>query len=139
MLGQKCLGLSLWVWIVIIIVIIVYFNCQPMCPVKTSNIQMETKENFSNIKVFNFNTSWCGWSKKFQSEWDDFSNRVNSDSRLSHVEAIDIKCDDEKNESICKEYEVPGYPYVIVETNGERIKYTGERTADDLVQYVLNL
>ena len=143
MLDQKYLGLPLWVWLVV--VGIIYFSCcQTMSSVETPTPKAETKEKFAEvssenktkIKIFNFNTSWCGWSIRFQPEWEKFSNRVKTDPTLAHVNAIDVKCDNAKNESMCEKYEVPGYPFIVVEIDGKRTQYNGERTADALVKHI---
>ena len=143
MLDQKYLGLPLWVWLVVVGIIFLSWY-QTMGSVEVPKPKAETKEKFTEvlskdktkIKVFNFNTTWCGWSRRFQPEWDDFSNRVKTDPNLAHVDALDVKCDDDKNESMCEKYEVPGYPFIVVEIDGKRTQYNGERTADALVKHV---
>lgn len=143
MLNQKYWGLPIWVWLVVSSIVL--FSCyQTIGSIKVTKLKVETKEKFdkvskdkTKIKVFNFNTSWCGWSKRFQPEWEEFSKRVKSNPKLSHVEALDIKCDDDKNELMCEKYEVPGYPFIIVEINNKRTQYNGERTADALIKHVL--
>jgi thiol-disulfide isomerase/thioredoxin len=123
MLNQKCFCLPLWVWLVAI-GIAVYYYCYSK-PKKTKlQIQPqpkpneEKKEKFGNVtnsklKIFNFNTEWCGWSQRFQPEWDNFTKAVKEDSNLNRkVEVFDIKCDQSSNERMCEEYKVPGYPYV---------------------------
>lgn len=144
MLDQKYWGLPLWVWLVIVGIVLIS-SYQTMSSDEVPKSKSETKEKFAEvsskdktkIKVFNFNTSWCGWSRRFQPEWDDFSSRVKSDPKLSHVDALDVKCDDDKNESICEKYQVPGYPFVVVEIDGKRTQYNGERTANALVKHIL--
>ncbi len=149
MLKQEYFGLPLWVWLVVIGIIgfSVYQSCEkPSCkPV----VKTEVKEKFANeptpsdkpiIKILNFNTEWCGWSRKFQPEWDAFMEYVkNSSNNLTHVQALDVKCDNESNKDICEEYKVPGYPYVIVEVNGSRKSYEGERTKDALISFVSSI
>jgi len=99
-------------------------------------------ENNKIIKVFNFNTSWCGWSKKFQPEWDAFTKLI-IDNKLTYIHTHNIKCDDDKNSNKCKEYNVPGYPYIVIEkitgSNVQRIIYENERTADSLLSYIKEL
>ena len=91
----------------------------------------------TKLKIFNFNTDWCGWSKRFQPEWDKFTQAVKADSKLNNkVEVFDVKCDNPANQQMCEEYNVPGYPYVIVEKNGNRSPYNGERTAQALISFV---
>lgn len=99
-------------------------------------------ENNKIIKVFNFNTSWCGWSKKFQPEWDKFTQLI-IDNKLTHIHTHDIKCDNDKNSNKCKEYNVPGYPYIVIEiitdANVQQRVYENERTADSLLSYIKQL
>lgn len=125
-------------WIIIVIIgFILYNNSYP--------ITEQFKENDKMIiKVFNFNTEWCGWSKKLQPEWDKFTKLI-IDNNLNHIIAYDVKCDNNSNSNMCKEYDVPGYPYIVIEkmTNTEskpkRIIYDQERTADSLLSYIQKL
>lgn len=161
MLDQKFLELPLWVWI-IVIAIVTYSVYQTMCEktIPKSETKSEIKEKFtvtsnssnsSNkpiVKIFNFNATWCGWSIKFQPEWDEFAKHVvDSKNGLSHVNAYDIKCDDKfktlfnkelnkTNGELSEMYTVPGYPYVIIEVNESRKTYNGDRTADALIAFV---
>jgi hypothetical protein len=128
-----------WIWLFIIsIIFFSYYQTRDIIEISKPKVEkfVGVSNNKTKIKIFNFNTSWCGWSKRFQSEWDDFSNRVKTNNALSHVDAIDVKCDN-KNELICEEYNVPGYPFIIIENDGKRIQYKGERTADALIKYIL--
>ena len=142
MLDQKYWGLPIWVWLVVV-GIVFFSSYQTVCSVESPTAKSENKENFSEaknkskIKVFNFNTSWCGWSRRFQPEWDKFSEKVKTDPNLSHVDALDVKCDDNNNELMCEKYEVPGYPFVVVEIDGKRTQYNGERTASALIKHIL--
>lgn len=147
MLYQKYFGLPMWVWLIVISVI--SFSIYQILSKKStigSKDEVKSKEEFtesSNTKpkvmVYNFNTEWCGWSKRFQPEWDKFTEMTKTNNKLSFIEARDIKCDNKENENMCEQYNVPGYPYVIFEVNGKRIPYEGERTAQALVEHFLNL
>ncbi len=151
MLEQKYFGLPLWVWIALCIVIAVSCYNSPNTIKKIINVNQESKqeskdekEKFSEvskpkIKMFNFNTEWCGWSKKFQPEWNKFSELVKKNSKLSHVSVIDVKCDNPENEAMCEKYQVPGYPYVVVEVNDKPMPYNGERSAESLLSFVESL
>jgi hypothetical protein len=142
MFEQKYFGiqLSLWLIIVGIIMILFSYNKSSVCAKLPPRTELK-KEKFAEIpktkiKVFNFNTSWCGWSRRFQPEWDKFSNKVKSEPKLSHIETFDVKCDVSNNESMCEKYRVPGYPYIVIETNGKTNQYNGERTADALIKEI---
>jgi thiol-disulfide isomerase/thioredoxin len=146
MLNQKYFSLPLWVWLVVI-GIVLYSYCQSITDSKsqvnsTSKPKDEKKEKFADItnsklKIFNFNTDWCGWSKRFQPDWDKFAEAVKDDPELNNkVDVIDVKCDNEENEEMCEAYNVPGFPYVVAEINGRREPYKGERTAQALLSFV---
>jgi hypothetical protein len=149
MLTQEYFGLQIWVWFVVIAVISyslyqLYKNQLEKLTEKNKN-----KEKFNNepkssskyiIKIFNFNTEWCGWSRKFQPEWVAFMEYVkNPNNNLTHVIAVDVKCDKDENKKICEEYHVPGYPYIVVEVNGSRSAYEGERTREALISFVSSI
>jgi len=99
-----------------------------------------SEENFNaindtKIKVYNFNTTWCGYSIKFQPIWDSFSKSLeNSDN----IVAYDVKCDDNKNQKLVERYYVEGYPTIIIDYGDKFIKYSGPRTVNGL-RSVLNL
>jgi thiol-disulfide isomerase/thioredoxin len=131
LLYEKTLDISGWIWILTILVIILLINKQ---------LTQEPKsEKFSNndVTIYNFNTTWCGWSKRFQPTWDNFSESVKQN--MPNIKAIDIKCDDKKNEELCKQFKVPGYPSVVAVVNGETKMYSGSRTLDDLLQFAKSL
>lgn len=98
------------------------------------------KEGFSNntnnndsVSVYNFNTSWCGYSRKFQPIWEQFCDQVKDDN----IKTYDIKCDDDSNDAnnaLCKKYNIRAYPTVIIVRNTDFTTYDGPRTVDDLVK-----
>jgi len=107
-----------------------------------SKIQNLTKKSVSPIKMYNFNTTWCGWSKKFQPVWDNFARKVKSDNTNNHVEVIDVKCDnkdDPKIKKLCEEYNIKGYPTVVISANGKSTHYNGERTVEALMKALENV
>ncbi len=142
MLNHKYFGLPVWTWIIIISIII--FSCKQTLNVKSeANLNnINSKEKFAEIskpkiKIFNFNTEWCGWSKRFQPEWDAFSKEMKQN--FPNIEAIDVKCDQDVNQKICEQYQVPGYPYVIIEIDNKQTPYNGERTTEALMAHAKTL
>jgi thiol-disulfide isomerase/thioredoxin len=88
----------------------------------------------TGVTIYNFNTEWCGYSKKFQPIWDDFATTMKNTS----INVVDVKCDDEKNKDLCNKYEVKGYPSVIIDKNGSIQEYNGPRTVDGLRAAVMD-
>ena len=95
--------------------------------------QNDSTHTIKPIQMYNYNASWCGWSKKFQPEWDNFTTIVKSDNTLNNmVDVKDIKCDD--NNQICTDNNIDGYPTVVINVNGKSTIYNGPRTSDELMK-----
>jgi hypothetical protein len=92
------------------------------------------KEHMSNIKIINYNTEWCGYSKKFKPIWDEFTQIM----KVKHpnIEVIDMKCDISKNKNNCKIPEVEGFPTVILFNGNNKKVFEDNRTVDDLLKFV---
>ena len=147
---DKFYGLSIRSWIILTVLVVMFYLFAFTNEVKSSPIPVEeklSKEKFSNsekknsslIKVLNFNTSWCGYSVRFQPEWEKFQKEVKARNDLSNVRAYDIKCDNADNKQMCVEYEVPGFPTIIIEKDGKKTDYSGARTTEALIETVKNL
>jgi len=145
-LGDKFYGFSIRSWVVILVLALFFYIF--VSTSESSIIVSEvSKEKFSNsieknsnlIKVYNFNTSWCGYSVRFQPEWEKFEKEVKARDDLSNVRAYDIKCDNASNKQMCTDYEVPGFPTVIIEKDGKKIDYNGERSAEAIIETIKNL
>ena len=118
-------GIKIWVWFSIFFILSL-----------SVNLILNKKEKFEEMTsekttIYNFNTRSCGWSKKFQPEWDKFSELAKTS--LPNVIVKDVKCDE--NKEICSKYNIPGYPYVVLEINDKIIPYNGERTAESLIDF----
>ena len=154
-LNDKYFGLTLFTWLMILVLIgLFYFSMTTTSTtedfedyesVETSNDKdddnnkdddSDSDNNNNKIKLLNFNTSWCGYSVRFQPEWTKFENKMKGDRKYKLVEALDIKCDKPENEKMCKEYDIPGFPAVIIEKDKNRGLYKGPRTYEDLVKTV---
>lgn len=136
---QKFYGISLTTWILSVVIVIYFYNYVRRSNNNDIQINLETFEEQTNqsdsIKVYNFNASWCGWSKKFQSEWNKFEQECNS---LDNVEAIDVKCDSEDKKSFCNNFSnnihnIRGFPSVMFEKGDQVIEYQGPRTSEGLL------
>jgi thiol-disulfide isomerase/thioredoxin len=153
-LQDKYYGLSILSWLIILILIVLFYFT--LSSNESSNESTNSasnsasnsapnsapknmKENFgenNKIKVYNFNTSWCGYSVRFQPEWDAFEKEVKAKNNLSNVEAHDIKCDDPRFEQMCKNYEVPGFPTIIIQKGNDKKVYKGPRNAQSIIETV---
>ena len=128
-------GLSKKNWIIVICLLVLFF------------LFFKCKEGFTNseneksnlIKVYNFNTSCCGYSVRFQPEWDKFQKEVNTRDNLLNIRAYDIKCDNSDNKQMCSDYNVPGFPTIIIEKDNKKINYNGQRNTEAIIETIKNL
>jgi len=143
---RKVYGLPIWAWVVIALILCGSFvigsgsskkdhfsnqaSANNVTGSSSPNSNVASSEPQNNIKIMNFNTEWCGYSKQFQPIWDKFSKEAN---QMNNVEAVDVKCDVDKNKQMCQDYDIPGFPSVIFEKNGEKIEYDGPRSRDGLM------
>lgn len=94
------------------------------------------QESFQNIGnnndtiVYNFNTTWCSYSKNFEPIWNKFSDSL---KQYENVKAIDIKCDLNENIDFCNKFSVQTVPTIIVSRNNELTHYNGPRTLEGLM------
>ena len=139
--NKKIYGLSISSWIIIVLLVVMFylFSDDSITSERfsgsnnsESNKSEATKDD---IKVYNFNTKWCGYSVRFQPEWDEFAAAVKSQN-LTHVKTYDIKCDNEARKQMCVDYDIPGFPTVIIERNGVRTSYEGPRKSQKLLDEV---
>ena len=141
----KYLGLPLWVWLIIIGMIA--YNCYISTSIIIQDNNVKTKKesikivktlkkeefaNNENTKIYNFNTTWCGYSTQFQPEWDNFAK-----NKIDNVTMIDAKCDDKSSPyaKLATKYGVNGFPTVVAEKNGKIKHYNGKRTEKDLLSW----
>lgn len=138
MLNMKIFNLSLSTWALVIGVIVLFFfmnNDETFTEIEGNSDEVIVKEIEDNskisddkLKVYNFNTLWCGYSRQFQPNWDKFAD-MNDDS---DVEIVDVKCDNEINKELCTKYSIPGFPTVLF-VKGDKVgEYSGDRSVDDL-------
>ena len=124
-LDKKIFGFRVLTLIVLGVIVLYFLFCN------------ECKETFSSeetkvLKVFNFNTTWCGYSVRFQPIWDEFSKKMKN---RTDIHTFDIKCDnqeDEKVKELCDRYQVRGYPTVVFEKDGKIIHFDDDRTVKKL-------
>ena len=131
-------NLLLLIVLVVVIYLFIYTEDFSTCSNIKDTFSNSANKNSNLIKVYNFNTSWCGYSVRFQPEWEKFQREIESIDNLN-IEAFDIKCDNTNNKQMCDDYEIPGFPSVIIEKDGEKINYNGPRTAIAIIETIKNL
>ncbi len=107
---------------------------------KSENLDIVNADSVSNNKIQQNNknvlgvyyTNWCGYSRHFLS---DLENGLQNDLE-KHVTVRLFDCEKEENKEICQKLGVRGFPTVILHTDKENIMYNGDRSHDDLMNFV---
>ena len=107
-------------------------NCENLDTINTDVVSKGTKkENLKTLGVYY--TNWCGYSQQFLSQmknglYKELENYVN-------INLVDCE-KDETTKKQCTQLGIRGFPTIILHTEKENIIYDGDRSHDDLIQFV---
>ncbi len=81
---------------------------------------------------------WCGHCKKMKPTWDKVSEKVNKEDELKMVK---INCGEgtPAQKKLMADYDVDGYPTILIVDNGKATPYDGDRTEEALLKQVKQL
>jgi protein disulfide-isomerase-like protein len=76
---------------------------------------------------------WCGHCKNLMPEWVKVEHALKA-----HPHVRVNKINSEENPHLAHREGVKGYPTIILQTEGKKTQYKGDRTANDIISFVLN-
>ena len=83
----------------------------------------------SKNTLYLFKAEWCGHCIGFKQTWTqlqkDFKNKINF-----------ISYDADQDTEIMKNYNIQGYPTLIMQQNDKAIEYVGNRNIDSLKEFI---
>lgn len=85
----------------------------------------------NTARLYFFYTEWCGWSKKARPEWEKLTETVSKTPYFGTTKVELVPVDAEQDRKLADEYEVEGYPTVILERKDglshfdKRVTYEG--------------
>ena len=98
--------------------------------VNTLTEKPNPKEN--EVYLVLFFVDWCPHCKTVKPEWE----KLKAESNLG-VQLEEVDCSDSNNvPALAKEYNVGGFPTLILVNGGNKVTYEGERTAEALVSFI---
>lgn len=110
-------------------------NCNNLIDAKPSKIIGQTIDKniqSSDTVIYNFNTSWCGYSVRFQPIWDEFAEK----NQTENIKIIDVKCDQSENDDLCNSYSIEGFPTILKVKNNIITPFNGPRTLEGLETFL---
>jgi len=126
---MNCETLLILILVGLILIYLIYKNQHSE---KLENVQNVQKQD-NNKKVLGvYYTNWCGYSRHFLS---DLENGLQKDLE-KHVIVKLVDCEKDENKQLCNNLGVRGFPTVILHTSNDNIMYNGDRSRDDLMQFV---
>ena len=120
--------------IIIISIIVVILLIQNIFNIKSNYYNsLILFNNHNKTPLFvNFNTTWCYWSKKLNPTW----KKLEIDMLNKDLKIIDIKCDKNNNQELCKRYQINGYPTIKLIIGNNIIDYEGNRSLEDMKNFI---
>ena len=96
-------------------------------------INYSTTEKFSEEKKIVFvYADWCGHCTRFKPEW----SKVEQECKSRNITTTALNVDDEQNSEFISKYEVNSFPTLLVFKGSQFTKYEGDRTSDQIVNFV---
>lgn len=75
---------------------------------------------------------WCGHCTRFKPEW----SKVEQECKSRNISTTALNVDDEKNSDFINKYNVTSFPTIIVFKGAEHKRYEGDRTTQQIVDFV---
>ena len=126
--------MALRVWIAIAMLLAV--NCEIT---EEEGVWVLTDDNFQEALglqpdlLVEFYAPWCGHCKKLAPEYSKAAKKLLSNNPPIRIGKVDAT----ENTKIASEYQVQGYPTLKYFVNKSPIEYTGGRTEDTIVSWIL--
>lgn len=95
--------------------------------------------NSDEVTLALFHAEWCGYCKKFMPTWEETVAQLNNKNTKNGKKIKCVAVEADKNEAVVKEYNVNGYPTIMVLRNNKKpVTFDDERTTENLASFVEN-
>ncbi|KAL6053864.1 Thioredoxin domain-containing protein [Balamuthia mandrillaris] len=108
---------------------------------KPSDVIVLTDDNFEHLTqattgattgdwFVEFYAPWCGHCKRLVPAWEELATALKG-------EVVVAKLDATVNPLTAKRFKITGYPSIYFLKNGKQYRYSGQRTVEDMKEFVL--
>lgn len=88
----------------------------------------------SSFTVYYFYSPKCGWCQKFTPTWNNIVTNMNNNN---DIKFLAINAEDSNNENLMFYHNVNKFPSIIVVTPNKNIEYSGNRSYNDLYEFII--
>jgi len=82
-------------------------------------------------ELYLFKAEWCGHCKSFKNDWTKLQNDTELKNKINF-----ITMDSEINKNEIKEWNVEGYPTIILKSGDKAVEYNGPRNIDNIKEFI---
>mgnify|MGYP006097798719 CR=1 FL=1 len=81
--------------------------------------------------LYLFKAEWCGHCKSFKNDWDTLQNDSELKGKINF-----ITMDSDKNATNIKEWNIEGYPTIILKSGNKATEYNGPRNINAIKEFI---
>ena len=82
-------------------------------------------------ELYLFKAEWCGHCKSFKDDWGTLSQNSHLKEKVNFV-----TYDSEQNKNAINEWQVTGFPTLILKNGDKAIEYSGSRTVSAIEKFI---
>jgi len=128
---MKNINLAILLVLIILFIYFIYKN-QENFKLKNININTEKKlETPTSLILSVYYAEWCRYSRDFLQHLEE-GLKTKLENENIKINLVD--CD--KNKELCNKYKIEGFPTLLLHKNEEYIQYNGNRTDEDILDFI---
>jgi hypothetical protein len=94
------------------------------------------KVSQNEARLYFFYTTWCGWSKKAMPEWEKLTVTLKTTPVFGSTKVEPVAVDAESDRKLADQYDVEGYPTILLETSEGITRFEKRVTHESLLQFL---
>ena len=118
--------------LVLALTILVFLGYRFWRPMKAPKRETPPTE----ARLYFFYTDWCGWSKKAKPEWEKLTAKLGDNTYFGKTKLSLVPVNAETDRNLADEYDVEGYPTIILERSDGLEQYNKSVTYDGLLHFL---